>query len=200
MKTWKDITLRQAQALEAIDPHLDRLDTIVEQLSILKGIPVEEIERTWTPEDVFIEADKWSFLSSLPAPKEVKDLTIDGREYGMCNLGKLTLAQMVDIEEYYNVGIVENAHKIMAVLFLPKKKKWNPFKRSELEDYEWSEERESDMLEANMEFVWGNMLFFCGGVKRYTIGLLAFSQEMLKTSTKTEQTQSQEQSEVEGEQ
>lgn len=194
MKTWKDITLKQAQALEMIDPSLDKLDTIVEQLSILKGIPAEEIERTWTPEDILVEGDKWAFLQKLPDAKEIKEIEIDGREYAMCNLQKLTLAQMVDIEEYYSAGIVENAHKIMAVLFLPKKKSWNPFKRTETEDYEWSEERENDMLKANMDFVWSNMLFFCVGVKKYTIGLLAYSQEMLKTSTATEQTQSQEQS------
>jgi hypothetical protein len=33
----------------------------------------------------------------------------------------MTLAQMVDIEEYYKAGLMNNVHKILSVLYLPSK-------------------------------------------------------------------------------
>jgi hypothetical protein len=107
----------------------------------------------------------------------------------------MTLAQMVDIEEYYREGILENAHRIVSVIMLPAKRKWKFAGPWVTEEYEPSEERENDMLKMDMETIWGNMLFFSTIVSIYTKGLLDFSVAMLETEAKTMMSQSETQEE-----
>lgn len=178
MKGWKDITLRQSMELEQIG-EMDQLDLIVNQYAIINNMTIEEVERM-TPEELFIEAEKYKFLLTLPEPKEHKWIKVNGREYGLVDMTKLTLAQMVDIEEYYNMGLIENANKILSVLYLPKKKKW--FGKKEIEEYVPDTERENDILDLNMDIVWGSLLFFCLIEMVYTKGLLDYLMVQLKTA------------------
>jgi hypothetical protein len=178
MKGWKDITLRQSMELELIG-EMDQMDLIVNQYAIINNMTIEEVERM-TPEQLFIEAEKYKFLLTLPEPKEHKWIKVNDREYGFVDLKSLTLAQMVDIEEYYNGGMIENANKILSVLYLPKKKKW--FGKKEIEEYVPDTQREDDILDLNMEIVWGSLLFFCLIEMRYTKGLLDYLMAQLKTA------------------
>lgn len=195
-KSWKDITLEKAMEMEKIKS--DGLDQIIEVQAVLLGKTIEQVE-AMTPAELTESIREWSFTKVLPKAKLTKDAKIGGRRYRMAELDKLSLAQMVDIEEYYNAGLKDNAHKIISVLMLPARrkaiKKW-PFFAIECDSYEPSEERENDMLKLDMETVWGNLLFFSTIASQFTSGLLASLQATLE-QMETEETSLSQQPEEE---
>ena len=175
MKNWKDVTLRQAQELLALDPkdysEQEYLAFEVDQLAILLDQDPHTIETTMSVKEIMEALAEWNFLSELPKEdiaKRVATFKKNGTRYGLMDFNNITLAQMVDIEEYVNLGIVQNIHKIMSVLYLPTKR-WNPFtKKYKLKDYEPDPKREELFLDLDMEFVYGNLLFFYLIVTTYT--------------------------------
>jgi len=184
--TWKDITLEKALKIEAIKT--TGLDAAIELQAILKDLTYDDVEK-WTPKELTDANKECEFVKQLPKAKLTKDAKVNGRRYRMAELDKLSLAQMVDIEEYYNAGLQENAHRIVSVLMLPAKRKltWKwPFVKWEAGDYEPSEERENDMLALDMELVWGNLLFFSSIVKEYTKGLQAYLAATLEETKKNQ--------------
>lgn len=186
MKTWKDVTLEQAIKLERIKS--EGLDSILEQQAILQGKTVMDIEKT-SIDDLMASQEEWRCISDLPKEKRTESAIIDGRHYMLCDFSKMTLAQMVDIEEYYRDGMLDNAHKIISVIMLPAKRRWRAFGPWIASDYEPSEERENDMKLLDMETVWGNLLFFSTIVNIYMTGLADYSQEILKMSSKKKNNQ-----------
>ncbi len=167
MKSWKNVTLRQAQELIALDPknysESEYLAYEVDQLAILLDKDPYDIETTMSVKEILEALTEWNFLSELPKEditKKVDTFKKNGTRYGLMNFNEITLAQMVDIEEYVNLGLVQNIHKIMSVLYLPTKS-WNPFtKKYTLKEYEPDPKREEIFLDMDMEFVYGNLLFF----------------------------------------
>lgn len=167
MKSWKNVTLRQAQELIALDPknysESEYLAYEVDQLAILLDKDPYDIETTMSVKEIIEALTEWNFLSELPKEditKKVDTFKKNGTRYGLMNFNEITLAQMVDIEEYVNLGLVQNIHKIMSVLYLPTKS-WNPFtKKYTLKEYEPDPKREEIFLDMDMEFVYGNLLFF----------------------------------------
>jgi len=174
MKSWKDIKFRTAKKLLELEgKELEPLDLVINQLAILEGKSVADIE-DMTPDDIFKEWEKWRFIGDLPRPKKIDLMKWDGIDYGMTPLNKISLAQMVDIEEFYKEGLDKNIEKIISILFLPIKNKtlWG---KIVLESYEFDEGRVEAILEQDMEFVWSNLLFFWTGAERYIRGLRDFS-------------------------
>ena len=182
MKSWKDITLRKAQKLESLPKTLDTLDLIINQYAILKDIEVSEVERL-TPNELIEKANELAFLKDLPIPKRTDVIKVNGRKYRLIDFNKMSLGQMVDIEEYYNEGLVHNSHRILSVMFLPVQRKF-PFIKETTLPYEPDEVRENDMLDCDMETIWGNLLFFYLGEMRYTKGLLDYLEEKVQMSQK----------------
>jgi hypothetical protein len=178
MKTWKDITLRKAIKLEKL-PEMDKLELIINQYAILNDISVSDVE-DMTPAELLENSKEYEFLLKLPDSKRTDVVKINGRKYGLIDFSKMTLAQMVDIEEYYNSGLVDNAHKILSVIMLPIRFKF-PFMKPQLVDYIPDPVREEDFLDLDMELVWGNLLFFYHIEMKYIKGLLDYLQENLKT-------------------
>lgn len=175
MKSWKDVTLRQAQELLALDPkdysEQEYLAFEVDQLAILLDRDPHNIETTMSVKEIMEALVEWNFLSELPKEdiaKRVATFKKNGTRYGLMDFNDITLAQMVDIEEYVNLGIVQNIHKIMSVLYLPTKS-WNLItKKYTLKEYEPDPKREELFLDLDMEFVYGNLLFFYLIVTAYT--------------------------------
>lgn len=169
MKTWKDITLRQAQELHQLNDfsYDEYLALEIEQLAILLDRDPAELEQQ-TPEEIIKLYREYDFIHVLPKKKCIQTVKLNGNRYGLCELDKLALNQMVDIEEWISDGMMENAHKIMSVLFLPVK--WyNPVtKKYKVNKYTPSSLQQDDFLELNMEFVWSNILFFYHIVNLYT--------------------------------
>ena len=156
---------------------------MVERIAILEDKDPAEVENQ-TPKQIFEQNEAYSFLARQPLAKFVPSIKVNGKEYGVAPLDKITLAQMVDIEEYYKAGLEKNLDKIISILVLPVKEKSILGKRT-LEDYEYDEERTEELKSLDMEFVWQNILFFCAGVERY---MDSFQDFLQKETMKTEKT------------
>ncbi len=132
-KSWKDVKLRQAQELLQLEEKTG-LDLLISQMAIIldtdegtiEDLPMTEITKF---------AEEWSFLNMDPVKKLTKTFKVGDTRFGMVELNELTLAQVIDIEEYWSQGWIENLHKILSCLFLPVKS-YNRFtKKYELEKY-----------------------------------------------------------------
>ena len=170
--SWKNITLRQSIELFNLkkEEFEDDLDYYLEQLSILEDIDIATLENL-TPNEIVDKIKQYDFIKVLPKEKHINTIKINKRKYGFMEFNKLSLAQMIDIEEYVNEGITNNIHKIISVILLPIKKQNIFTKKYILEEYVPSEERENDILDLDMEFVYSNLLFFYHIVNEFTNNL-----------------------------
>ena len=176
-KGWKDITLRMAIEIDGLGD-LDEIDLTINQMSIIRDTTIDEIEKL-NPSELIEFVKEYDFMNTIPKPKEIKTFKKDKR-YGIMKLSELKLAQMVDIEEYYGDGFLKNAHKILAVLYLPTKSYNIITKKYTLEDYKQDTKREDMFLDMDMDFVWSNLLFFWTIAKIYMKDLGDYSVEKAK--------------------
>jgi hypothetical protein len=182
-KSWKDMTLATAKELMQLEKQaesIDPIDFIIERVALLDNRDPAEVENQ-TPEKIFQQNDAWS-LSKMPVAKFTPWTKIDGKEYGISPLDKITLAQMVDIEEYYKGGLEQNIDKIISILVLPVADKTILGKRT-LEEYQYDDERVEEVRKLDMEFVWQNILFFWTGVETYISSFRDYLAEVAKTTT-----------------
>ena len=191
MKSWKDITLGTAMELMRLERDVadyEPLDYIMEQLSVLQNRDIADIENQ-EPAKIFSDFEEWKFISNMPKGKFIPWVKIDKQEYGVTPFDKITLAQMVDIEEYYKNGMEDNLDKIISILLLPVSEK-TLFGKKTLADYQYDDERVELTHSLDMEFVWSNMVFFWNGVGEYMKGFLDYLQELTKTTKTMKQTES----------
>jgi hypothetical protein len=165
-KSWKDITLKMAIELIQLSPEND-LDLIVNRLAILKDQDPADIEKM-TFDDIAKEYKEWDFVGTLPAQRKDETFKWNGVRYGRVNFAKLSLAQMVDIEEFYAMGFIENVHNILSILYLPTKSYNLITKKYTLESYEFNQEVADSLLDIDFDFVYGNLLFFWTIARVYT--------------------------------
>lgn len=182
MKSWKDVTLRQAQELFTLDPldFIEDLQFEIEQLAILMDIDPSEIEN-WTNQKIVDSFKEYEFTKELPKKVLTETFEIEGVTYKMTPLDELTLAQMVDIEELVNLGVNQNIHRIISVIWLP-----------EGEEYKPDAKRDALMREVNLEVIYGNLLFFYHIVTNYTNSIkdsliLTKMEELMETMKKNQE-------------
>ena len=168
-KSWKDISLKMAIELIQLSPEND-LDLIVNRLAILKDQDPADIEKM-TFEEITKEYKHWNFVGTLPEQRKDETFKWKGVRYGRVNFAKLSLAQMVDIEEFYAMGFIENVHNILSILYLPTKSYNIITKKYTLETYEFNQEVADSLLDIDFDFVYGNLLFFWTIAKVYTSSL-----------------------------
>lgn len=168
-KSWKDISLKMAIELIQLSPEND-LDLIVNRLSILKDKDPADIEKM-SFDDITKEYKEWSFIGTLPEQRKDQTFKWNGVRYGRINFAKLSLAQMVDIEEFYAMGFLENVHNILSILYLPVKSYNFITKTYTLETYEFNAEVADSFLDIDFDFVYGNLLFFWTIAQVYTSSL-----------------------------
>lgn len=168
-KSWKDISLKMAIELIQLSPEND-LDLIVNRLAILKDQDPADIEKM-TFDDIAKEYKEWNFVSILPEQRKDETFKWNGVRYGRVNFAKISLAQMVDIEEFYAMGFLENVHNILSILYLPVKSYNFITKKYTLETYEFNKEVADSLLDIDFDFVYGNLLFFWTIARVYTSSL-----------------------------
>ncbi len=184
MNSWKDITLGKAQKLMMIKEDAENpLDAVIEQIAILEDKTIDEVE-SMTPQQLTDKITSYKWTSTLPKEKFIPQIEHNGKKYAMTKLDAMTLAQFIDIEEYYKGGLVENIHRIVSILVLPVKEK-TLFGKVITYDYEYDEDRAEECLEWPMDFVWQNALFFYHGASRYLLAIKDYSEEMVTRPTKT---------------
>jgi len=166
-KSWKDITLEQGIELAQLDIE-DSWELVTNQMAIILDTTMDVIESQ--PMALVYEfINDYAFIKEMPPMKKLEHFKRDGQWYKLIDLTKMSLAQMVDIEEYYKAGLMNNIHKILSVLYLPATK--NIFGKWKIEEYIPDENRENIFLGMDMEAIWGTTLFFWNGVRVYTNGL-----------------------------
>jgi hypothetical protein len=159
MKDWKDITLRQAQEILNLGEMDDELDLIMYQMAIIRDTTIDVIEKL-KPNEIVEFAKEYQFLNKIPQKKLHRTFKHAGKRFGIIDFNDITLAQMVDIEEYYADNFNQNMHKILSCLYLETTSYNLLTGKYKLKEYEPSKEREDMFLDMNMEFVWENILFF----------------------------------------
>jgi hypothetical protein len=166
-KGWKDIRLYQLQEINSLPEFEDKLDMMIEYLSILLNVDVPHIENM-PMKDLMAEFSKWDFLNVLPKEKEIKIIKIDGKKFGLIKFDEMSFAQLVDIEEYINDGgVIKNLHKILSVLYLPIDRYNILTKKYTLKSYEPSEEIQKGFLTLDMSILYPVALFFYRIVQVY---------------------------------
>lgn len=181
MKTWKDITLRQAIEIDQLG-EMDEVDLIINQMAIIKDTTTDDIEKL-SPAEFIAFTKEYDFMGNIPTARQVKSFKKNGKLYQMVELQDINLAQMVDIEEYYTDGFLKNAHKILSVLYLPVKTKNIITRKIVLEEYKPDTEREEVFLNMDMEFIWQNLIFFWTIGQIYIKGSMDYLGEQVKTAT-----------------
>lgn len=191
-RSWKDIKLYQLQELNSLPEFDDKIDMMIEYLSILLNMDPSEIENM-PINDLMIEFSKWEFLKELPKEKKIDIIKIKDNRFGLINFNEMSFAQMVDIEEYINDGgTIQNLHKILSVIYLPINK-YNVFtKRYTLKPYESSEELQKEFLTLDMSMLYPTALFFYHIVQTYlknsALSLVQMKKEkMMKMISKEEE-------------
>lgn len=183
-KSWKDIKLYQLQELNSLPEFEDKTEMMVEYLSILLNVDPIDIENM-PVKDIFEEFEKWKFINELPKEKRIDIIKIDGKRFGLVNFSEMSLAQLVDIEEYIkDGGVMQNLHNILSVIYLPIDK-YNFFTRKyTLKQYEPSEEIAKQFLTLDMSILYPVSLFFYRIVQIYLKNLLSSSVQMSKEKMK----------------
>ena len=132
-------------------------------ISVLTGIPENELKE--------LEPDNFNFLEKKLVPmlhvekpsKIIFQFKHNDKEYGLVqDFFKLTMAEWVDLEVYSNgENILDNIHKIMAILYRPivKKLKGNKY---QIENYNSNEveQRAEEFLDLPLEFYLSVSSFF----------------------------------------
>lgn len=166
-KSWKDIKLYQLQELNSLPEFDDKMDMMIEYLSIVLNVDPSVIENMPIT-DLVVEFSKWDFLNVLPEEKQIKVIKIDNKKFGLINFEEITFAQLVDIEEYINDGgVMKNLHKILSVIYLPIDKYNFLTKKYTLKSYQPSEEVQSGFLTLDMSILYPVALFFYRIVQTY---------------------------------
>ena len=140
-------------------------------ISVLTGIPENELKE--------LEPDNFNFLEKKLVPmlhvekpsKIVFQFKHNDKEYGLVqDFYKLTMAEWVDLEVYSNgENVLDNIHKIMAILYRPvvKKLKNNKY---QIENYNSNdiEQRAEEFLDLPLEFYLSVSGFFLLNVTIFT--------------------------------
>lgn len=177
---WSDITLSQIQEINSLPKFDNKLDGMIEQLSILTDNDPYDI-RKLPVDDMIKEFNKWDFINETPKGKEIKTIKVNKIKYGLIEFNKMSLAQLVDIEEYASEGIMDNAHKILSVLYLPYK---NLFSKK-LKEYEPNMDFADSLKSITLDKLYPTLVFFYHIVQVY----LNNSQQSLENQLKQMETE-----------
>lgn len=162
---WSDISLYQIQEIDTLPEFDSKLDMMIEQLSILIDTDPYEIKKL-PVEDLIREFKKWEFINETPQPKAHEKIKVNGVKYKLIDFDKMSLAQLVDIEEYVSDGIIKNAHKILSVLYLPYKN----ILSKELKPYQPNKELEEGLKSLTLDVLYPTLVFFYHTVRIYLEG------------------------------
>lgn len=182
---WSDIKLYQIQEIDTLPEFDSKLDMMIEQLSILTDTDPYEIKKL-PVDDMVSEFEKWEFINETPQPKAHEKIKVNGVKYKLIDFDKMSLAQLVDIEEYVSDGIIKNAHKILSVLYLPYKN----ILSKELKPYQPNKELEEGIKSVTLDVLYPTLVFFYHIVQIYLVGLEQSldKEETIKTMMKMELT------------
>jgi hypothetical protein len=157
--TWNDLTVEQYQQLYPIVQNDNGLDMLVEVISILEGMAIDEIDSK--PYKWLLDKEKeYEFLSDLNFDKTAKSfIDVNGKRYMFCHeIENMPAARYIE-SKVMSSNIAENLHKLIASCVYPMKKglfgwKVQPYNVKDHAVYA------EDMKKANFVDVYNNVVFF----------------------------------------
>lgn len=160
------LTIRHYQTLTKIgNPNTFQI------ISTLTGIPENELKELDPANFSFLERKLVPMLNVAKPSKIVFQFKHNDKEYGLVqDFFKLTMTEWVDLEVYSNSeNVLDNIHKIMAILYRPvvKKLKGNKY---QIENYNSNdiEQRAEEFLDLPLEFYLSVSTFFLQSVTVFT--------------------------------
>lgn len=120
-ENWGDITIEQFQEFWNITNDVDYTPTkkLIKQLSVLSDVAEDYIYSL--PSQSFKElTDAYQPFQVQPNNKFENIIEVDGIRFGFNkDLHQLTLGEWIDLETFFTTGMIDNLHKICAVLYRP---------------------------------------------------------------------------------
>lgn len=165
-KSWEDISLSTYQQYQKIDENQDQLDLIINKLSVLIGVSKIDLEEL-TVTELIKAMESFSWMKTLPQPKNHDKIKIGKNKYILTNLKTISTAQMLDVEAFYNGGLDDNLHRILASIYLSTKTnlfitKAIPYNANDFDA------RAEDFKNIDMQRLFEISLFFLSIVQIYT--------------------------------
>jgi len=122
-KNWHGVTIAQLLKIHSIaqDTALDEVGREVATVSVLSGLPEEEIERRYTLNDLKLFAARLNFLKDLPKENIPKAFFCQGTRYVLeLEPQKLKGNQYADLTGYAITGdLLEDCPRVMAIISRP---------------------------------------------------------------------------------
>lgn len=170
---WSEVTIKQFQALSLIE-YKDReitLDLIIEVMAALLEVSEEDINSL--PFDVLNQINL-DFLNQQPKElKYKKEIKVNDKKYElMDNFNLMSMGEFYDLEAYIKEeeGSIMNMHKILSILYTPKKPFISKFKKKTRRKYDFIETNKiaDEFLDyMNMEQASTAIGFFLLGINHF---------------------------------
>ena len=124
MKNLSKLTVGEYQALYYIHTSKDEeIDKAVASVSILTGKTRWEVEEMDFKEFTHLTKELNILFGAFVSGKPKTSLKINGKKYQVClNPRKLSAGQYIDLQHFLKGNMIDNLHKIMACLVVPKKR------------------------------------------------------------------------------
>jgi len=165
-RSWRQVTLKQFIALEALPETENKITRIVGQVSVLTGISENDI-RNWKPAKLEKTALKLSFITSLPKERKAKYFYHKWRLYKRADMNNTTVAQVTDIMTLNNntENVGEKVLNALAVLY---------YRRKNTEyDADRFKQMKAELESLDFQTAMNSSAFFFAGLKKYLPGVLA---------------------------
>jgi len=160
--SWEGVTIEQFQALQKILAEKgDEYATNVAIISIMSGVPVDEIE-TYALKTYAKCMRTLSFLSEQLVGEVQKVVEFEGLRYDVItDVYKLNGGQYITLMHLMKDPdkVIDQLHEVMAVFLVPKKKTWYGWKKQPYNSEKHKEISEA-MLQAPMTIVQPLSAFF----------------------------------------
>jgi hypothetical protein len=175
--SWEGVTIEQFQALQKIlAENGDEYATNVAIISIMSGVPVDEIE-TYALKTYAKCMHTLSFLSEQLLGQVQKVVEFGGLRYDVItDVYKLNGGQYITLMHLMKDPdkVIDHLNEIMAVFLIPKKKTWYGWKKQPY-DSEKHKEISEAMLQAPMTIVQPLSAFFLSSYLKYAEHILESS-------------------------
>ena len=175
--SWEGVTIEQFQALQKILAEKgDEYATNVAIISIMSGVPVDEIE-TYALKTYAKCMRTLSFLSEQLVGEVQKAVEFGGLRYDVItDVYKLNGGQYITLMHLMKDPdkVIDQLHEIMAVFLVPKKKTWYGWKKQPYDSDKHKEVAEA-MLQAPMTIVQPLSAFFLASYLKSAKHILEFS-------------------------
>lgn len=163
---WGEVTINQLREILMLDTE-NKTSYAINVASILSNESEKDIRDLPTNKLREI-ADTVSFVATLPKVKYKNEIEVDGNLYAVPDFKKFSLGQWVDIEELAK-DYKLNLHKILAVIYLPAKRKG---KKLVIDKYDGElEDRARVLDQMTVQDVYGASVFFSSFAEKLSEGI-----------------------------